>query len=124
MQGLLVADLWFPGHLADHVRDMVQRVIVVLVEQRATRQEGQGRNTRCRRTVGGKGRLRAFDRQGQPELVIPVLDHADLRLAGPAEADGILRVDGGRRQFVARRDSLGVQRHQRPALAGQQFQPQ
>ena len=74
--------------------------------------------------IGREGGLRIFHRHRHPELLVPVLGDAQLRLAGPVEADGILRVDGGRRHFVARRDAVAVERRQRPVLAGQQLQAQ
>ncbi len=56
-------------------------------------------DARGRSGVGREGGLGIFDRHRHPELVVPVLDDAQLRLAGPVEADDILRVDGGGSQL-------------------------
>ena len=56
--------------------------------------------------IRGECGLRIFHRYRHPELFVPVLSNADLRLAGPDKAGDVLCVDGGWNQFVAGGDAV------------------
>lgn len=135
---LAVADGRLPGRLGDHIRHVVDRVIIIAVQlARTARRQLVADNSvpvnssdrhRCARSRAARERtgraarrLRHFGGGRQPERVAEVLDQADLRLTRPSEAGDVLCVDRQRNDFIARRDALIAHRDERPGLAGEEM---
>src|SRR5262249_47975638 len=74
----------------------------------------------CRETASPDRRLRRFHRETQRELAAEILGYAEAVLAGPAEAHGVLRIDGHRQGFGAVVEQLLGLRYQAPHLAARE----
>ena len=75
-------------------------------------------------TVGAvppKRRLRLFDRQGKPQLLVEVLDDPDLVLAVPDKAGDVLIFDRYRRIFLPRQDANDIHGRQGKGMTGEEM---
>src|SRR5579863_783338 len=78
-----------------------------------------GRNNRSAIEAGVDGRLWVLNRNTDPQFLVEILNDAELRLALPEVADGILGIDRRRGKLGTRIFSHGVERQEGPVLPGE-----